>query len=199
MKLSKKIIGFASIALIVGLAAIGYSQNELSELNNLIFRQTNPQVRYVGTLNFSDRSGTSLAQLTSAGAITMKRRVVSASSGTTVLTTAQSGALVLNTGTSSTTTFTLPAASNTGATYCFVEGGDAGGELLVGVATGDNVVGRGITDTSGTGGATAIATAASTGIKNTAATNVKGDMACLTADGGTTWYMTSVMGIWATR
>lgn len=50
-----------------------------------------------------------------------------------------------------------------------------------------------------TAGTTTAATAASTGIKNTAATNVVGDFVTLVSDGVTTWYMTSVAGVWASR
>lgn len=120
--------------------------------------------------------------------------VVSAASGTTALTAAQSGALVANTGTSSTTTFTLPAAA-AGLSFCFVEAGDAAGELLVNVATGDNIVGKTQPSETGTG----INTTAGTGVKNTAATNVKGDFACVTALDATSWYMTSEAGVWATQ
>lgn len=120
--------------------------------------------------------------------------VVSAASGTTALTAAQSGAIVANTGTSSTTTFTLPSAA-AGLSFCFVEGGDAGGELLINPSTGDAIVGK----THGAENGTGIAPAAGTGIKNTAATNVKGDATCLTALDATTWHMTSVAGVWASQ
>lgn len=136
--------------------------------------------------------------LDAAGAITGPVTIVSASTGTTVLTAVQSGAVVANTGTSGTTAFTLPDAA-AGLHYCFVEAGDAAGELLVGVQAGDLIIGRGMTDTNGTGGSTAITTSAGTGIKNTAATNVKGDFSCVTALDGTTWVMTSVTGIWASQ
>jgi len=199
MKLFKK-PSYLVTAAIIFVASALFAQS-YQEFTNIVLRSRVPYIRFDsnGYIDFQNLAGTSIAQLNGSGALTAKRRVVSASSGSTTLTTAQSGALVLNTGTSSTTTFVLPAASNTGANYCFVEGGDAAGELLVNVATGDSVVGRAITDTAGTGGATAIATATSTGIKNTAASNVKGDMTCLTADGGTKWYMTSVMGVWASQ
>lgn len=128
------------------------------------------------------------------GALTWGRRVVSAASGTTTIAAAESGALFANTGTTGTTTFTLPAAA-AGLHYCFVEAGDAAGELLINVQTGDEIVGK--TDGSGTG--TGIDTAAGTGIKNTALTNVKGDHTCLTALDATTWLMTSVGGTWASQ
>lgn len=123
-----------------------------------------------------------------------RREVISAASGTTNLTTAQSGALVVNTGTSSTTTFTLPTAA-AGLNYCFVENGDAAGELLVSVQTGDSIIGK----THGAEDGTGISTAAGTGIKNTAATNVKGDMVCLVSSAATVWNMVSVAGAWASQ
>ena len=128
------------------------------------------------------------------GAWVWARRVVTAASGTTAIDDSQSGGLFVNTGTSGTTTFTLPAAA-AGLHYCFVENGDAAGELLINVQTGDNIVGK--TDGGATG--TGINTAAGTGIKNTAATNAKGDVCMLTAVDSTTWVMTSVAGVWASQ
>lgn len=124
-----------------------------------------------------------------------RRQIIVAATGTTALTAAQSGAVVVNTGTSGTTTFTLPAVA-AGLNYCFLEGGDAAGELLVGVTGTNTVVGK----THGAENATGINTASSTGIKNTAATNVKGDIACVVGmTDNSTWAMTSVAGVWASR
>lgn len=120
--------------------------------------------------------------------------IIAASSGTTVLRADQSGSTVANTGTASTTTFTLPVA-RAGLSFCFVENGDAAGELLINPGTGISIVGK----THGAENGTAIATTAGTGIKNTAATNVRGDHACLTAYNATTWVMTSVAGVWASQ
>lgn len=139
----------------------------------------------------------SLTALTGAGTGQLKgftRYVGSAASSTTAVTAAQSGGTLFNTGTSSTTTFTLPAAA-AGLNYCFVEAGDAAGELLINTTGTNTVVGK----IHGAENATGIATASSTGIKNTAATNVKGDFTCLTALNTTTWYMTAVAGVWATQ
>ncbi len=122
------------------------------------------------------------------------RQIISAASGSTQLTAAQSGALVVNTGTSSTTTFVLPSAA-AGLNFCFVEDGDAAGELLVNPYAGDVIVGKIHAAQDGT----ALVTAAGAGIKNTAATNVRGDGACLVALDGTTWHMTSVIGLWAAQ
>lgn len=131
-----------------------------------------------------------------AGAISGPVELISASSGTTALTVAQSGALVANTGTSGTTTFTLPSAA-AGLRFCFVEAGDAAGELLINPygAAGDVIVGK----THGAENGAGIATAANSGIKNTAATNVKGDATCLVALDTTTWVMTSVAGVWSAQ
>lgn len=131
---------------------------------------------------------------TFSGAVSGPSLVVRASSGTTALAAAQSGAVVANTGTSSTTTFTLPAAA-AGLHYCFVEGGDAAGELLINPSSGDKIVGK----THGAENGTGIAPAAGTGIKNTAASNVKGDHCCLHAIDDVTWQMTSVAGVWASQ
>jgi hypothetical protein len=192
---SKKIIGFTSAALLL-VAALAWAQASFMEVQGggLIFRSESPQMRFAGTASFRTLDGTAIANITQTGAITNKRQVVSASTGSTALTAAQSGALVVNLGTATTTEFVLPAAA-AGLNYCFVEGGDAAGELLIGVTGTNTVVGK----IHGAENATGIATAASTGIKNTAATNVKGDMTCLSALTTTTWYMTSVAGVWATR
>jgi hypothetical protein len=193
--MKKKI--YASVALlVVGLVAAAlYAQTSMNEIEGILFfRRQNPIVRYVGTLYFQDASGTQLSQMDTNGALQHKRKVITASTGTTTLTAAQSGALVANTGTSGTTTFTLPTPA-VGLNYCFVEAGDAGGELLVNVGTGVSIVGK----THGAENGSGIATATGTGIKNTAATNVKGDMACVTALSTTAWVMTSVAGVWATQ
>lgn len=133
--------------------------------------------------------------LTGTGTVTgALRQVISAASGTTALTAAQSGALVANTGTSSTTTFTLPTAA-AGINFCFVEAGDAGGELLITPASGDSIIGK----IHGAENATGIATSAGAGIKNTAASNVRGDFTCLVAVDVTNYHMVSVAGIWAAQ
>jgi len=113
---------------------------------------------------------------------------------TATLTEADSGKVTIATLSSGTQTFTLPAAARVGQRFTFVCG-HASGEILISVATGDNIVGK----TDGGSAGTGIATATSTGIKNTAATNVVGDFVTLVSDGVTTWYMTSVAGVWASR
>lgn len=148
-----------------------------------------------GTLDV-DGAGDIDGALNVDGAITGPSLVLSASSGTTALTAIQSGALVANTGTSGTTTFTLPTAA-AGLRFCFVEAGDAAGELLINPfgAASDVIVGKTHAANDGVG----IATAANAGIKNTAGTNVKGDFVCLSAIDATTWVMTSEGGVWAAQ
>lgn len=189
---------FLTALVLTGLVAVAYAQDRRVWSGHFTYGQASPQVRFDGTLNFQTLSGTNIGYIASTGG-GFRSQVTSASSGTTTITASQTEGTFVNTGTSGTTTFTLPAASTAGLRYCFVENGNAAGELLINVQTGDNVVGRGITDTAGTTGATAIATSASFGIKNTAATNVRGDFTCLVSDGTTTWLMTSVMGVWATQ
>lgn len=195
--LSRKTVGALALTILLGIVAtIGYTQNYFTELDHVVFRPQDPQIRFGGTLTYKKLDNTSLATLNQSGAwaTSANTGVISAASGTTALTAAQSGSIVVNTGTSATTTFTLPAAA-AGLNYCFVEDGNAAGELLVGVTGTNTVVGK----THGAEDGAGIATAASTGIKNTAATNVRGDFACLVALNTTTWLMTSVAGIWASR
>lgn len=116
------------------------------------------------------------------------------SSATDTVATSDSGRVFVATASSGTQTFTLPSAASAGLTYTFVCG-DAGGEILIDPASGQSIVGK----TSGAEDATGIAPAAGTGIKNTAATNVVGDHCTLVSDGTTTWYMTSVAGVWASQ
>jgi len=106
---------------------------------------------------------------------------------------AESGKTYVQTRSSTTSTFTLPAAA-AGLAYTFVCG-HASGEILVTPASGDAIVGK----THGAENATGIAPAAGTGIKNTAASNVVGDHCTLVALDDTTWYMTSVAGVWASQ
>lgn len=106
---------------------------------------------------------------------------------------ADSGKVYVQTRSSTTVTFSLPAAQ-AGLTYTFVCG-HASSEILINPATGDAIVGK----THGAENGTGIAPAAGTGIKNTAATNVVGDFCTLVALDDTTWYMTAVAGVWASQ
>ena len=112
---------------------------------------------------------------------------------TYVLTAAKSGQLCVQTRASTTTTYTLPAAV-AGLWFSFVCG-HASGELLITPVAGDAIVGKVSADADALG----LAPAAGTGIKNTAATNVVGDHCTLVALDTTTWYMTSVAGVWASQ
>jgi len=119
---------------------------------------------------------------------------VSATSGATkTLASSESGTVFVQTASSGTTTYTLPAAT-AGLEYTFVCG-NASGEILITPATGDAIV----TKIHSAQDGTALAPAAGTGIKNTAATNVAGDSITLVALDTTTWYGTSIIGLWASQ
>lgn len=119
---------------------------------------------------------------------------VSATSGATkTLAASESGTAFVQTASSGTTTYTLPAAT-AGLTYTFICG-NAAGEILITPATGDAIV----TKIHSAQDGTALAPAAGTGIKNTAATNVAGDSITLVALDTTTWYGTSIIGLWASQ
>lgn len=136
-------------------------------------------------------TGTQLVALVNASASTPLTEAVTADTET--VSAAESGKVYVQTRSSTTVTFTLPAAA-AGLTYTFVCG-HASSEILITPATGDAIVGK----THGAEDATGIAPAAGTGIKNTAATNVVGDHCTLVALDTTTWYMTSVAGVWASQ
>jgi hypothetical protein len=105
----------------------------------------------------------------------------------------ESGKVFVQTASTGTTAYTLPAAAP-GLKYTFVCG-NAAGEILINVATGDAIV----TKIHAAQDGTALAPAAGTGIKNTAATNVAGDSITLVALNNTTWYGTSLIGLWASQ
>jgi hypothetical protein len=105
----------------------------------------------------------------------------------------ESGKVFVQTASTGTTAYTLPAAAP-GLKYTFVCG-NANGEILINVATGDAIV----TKIHAAQDGTALAPAAGTGIKNTAATNVAGDSITLVALNDTTWYGTSLIGLWASQ
>jgi hypothetical protein len=136
-------------------------------------------------------TGTQVLALVNASAKTALTEAVTAE--TEAVDAAESGKVYVQTRSSTTVTFTLPAAA-AGLTYTFVCG-NASSEILITPATGDAIVGK----TSGADDGTGIAPAAGTGIKNTAATNVVGDHCTLVALDTTTWYMTSVAGVWASQ
>lgn len=112
---------------------------------------------------------------------------------TEAVTAAESGKVFVQTRSSTTVTYTLPAAA-AGLTYTFVCG-HADSEIKITPATGDAIV----TKIHSAQDGTALAPAAGTGIKNTAATNVAGDAITVTALDGTSWYGTSIVGLWASQ
>lgn len=128
-----------------------------------------------------------------AGTLAAKCLVEAVTDETEAVSAAESGKVYVQTRASTTTTYTLPAAA-AGLTYTFVCG-HASGETLITPAAGDAIVGK----THGAENGAGIAPAAGTGIKNTAASNVVGDHCTLVALDDTTWYMTSVAGVWASQ
>lgn len=130
------------------------------------------------------------------GATTGLRDSVSVTLADTIaITAAQSGTTFIATKTSATQVFTLPAAATAGLYYAFVCGaGAAGGEVHIGVGTGDNIVAKTHAANDGTG----LITTTTTGLlKNTAATNVVGDAISLVSDGVTSWYAVAQTGVWS--
>lgn len=94
---------------------------------------------------------------------------------------------------SSTQTFSLPAASVEGLVFTFICG-HASGEILINSGGASDT----FTIKASEGGASVV-TSAGTGIKNTAATNVVGDSITLISDGGTNWYGVKQSGTWASQ
>lgn len=127
------------------------------------------------------------------GALNSYRPVAAITEETEAVTADESGKVFVQTRSSTTVTFTLPAAQ-AGLEYTFVCG-NASSEILITPATGDAIV----TKIHAAENGTALAPAAGTGIKNTAATNVAGDFIRLTCLDGTTWYGTGMAGVWASQ
>lgn len=128
---------------------------------------------------------------TLSGGTTQTSEAISGSSE--AVATTDSGKAYVQTASSGTTTFTLPDAV-AGLKYTFVCG-NAGGEILITPQAADAIV----TKIHSAENGTALAPAAGTGIKNTAATNVAGDAITLVALDDTTWYGTSIIGLWASQ
>lgn len=112
---------------------------------------------------------------------------------TKTVTVAESGSVFVQTRSSTTVTYTLPAAAP-GLEYTFVCG-NASSEILITPASGDAIV----TKIHAAQDGTALAPAAGTGIKNTAATNVAGDFIKIVSLDGTTWYGVGMAGLWASQ
>lgn len=121
------------------------------------------------------------------------RPVEATTAETEAVAVADSGKVFVQTRSSTTVTYTLPAAE-AGLEYTFVCG-NAGSEILITPQSGDAIV----TKIHAAENGTALAPAAGTGIKNTAATNVAGDAITLVCLDGTTWYGTSIVGLWASQ
>lgn len=121
------------------------------------------------------------------------KQVAATTADTEDVTATESGKVFVQTRSSTTVTYSLPAAA-AGLTYTFVCG-HADSEILITPVSGDAIV----TKIHAAENGTALAPAAGTGIKNTAATNVAGDSITLTALDGTTWYGTSLIGLWASQ
>ena len=135
------------------------------------------------------------AAATFTGATTGVRQTGTVTAAATLtVTAAMSGTSFICTAAAGTQVFTLPAAVTAGLVYTFICGaGAAGGEIRVGVASGDNIVGK----TSGAQDGTGLVSTATTGLLlNTAGGNVVGDFVTLVSDGVTTWYMRGVAGAW---
>jgi hypothetical protein len=180
-----------ALSSVLSLAVIGYSQNQLTEVYDLIFRVQNPQIRVVGTARVLDHLGTSTA------ALAMARPTIVTTAATRTLTVSECGAVIVGNATSSTQVFTLPAAAQSGCLFTFIAG-HADTEIQfksAAVATcvfthfaavgadADTAI---VTDTSCEGG-----------IKNTAATNAIGDSITIVSD-GTRWLGVGIAsGIWA--
>lgn len=129
------------------------------------------------------------------GATTGVRRAATITTTAEVtVTAAQSGMVFVATADTGTQVFTLPAAATPGLEYTF-SCGHASGEIRVAVGTaGDNIIGK----THGAENATGISTTATTGLLlNTAANNVVGDFCTLVSDGGTSYRMVAVAGVWS--
>jgi hypothetical protein len=175
------------------------AQNVYEIPGNVIYRVTNPYHRFIGNMDFQDRSGTTRARLVSTGGFSSTRPAIVGTDATKSLATTDCGAVVVATRTSSTQVYTLPAVGTTGCMFTFIAG-HADGEILVNAATAVTCV---ITVFSavGTDADTAIVTdtTCNTGLKNTAATNAVGDSLTLVSD-GTQWLGVGITtGIWTTQ
>lgn len=192
MKFRNKVIGLVSIvALLVGVS-IGYTQNTLTEVYDMVFRTQNPQIRVVGTARVADRIGTTT------GKLAHSRPTLIGTATTATLGGEMCDGVVVGNATSGTQTYTLPAvATFTGCTITFIAG-HASSEILINMAAAGTCV---ITTFAAVGADadTAISTdtTCDTGLKNTAATNAIGDSLTLFSD-GTRWLGVGVSsGIWA--
>lgn len=129
----------------------------------------------------------------------VRNSVVSGTSATYALTTAQSGTVFVATKSSATQTYTLPSAATAGVKYTFICG-NAGGEILITPSGSDTITATAFSAVGASPSTAIVAPAGGTGIKNTAATNAVGDSITLVSDGSTGWYGIGISsGIWASQ
>lgn len=184
-----KFMGALAVGLLV--ASVAYTQTQFTEVFDILFRASNPQVRATGTVSFRDRAGTIAAPISAA------RPSIVTTAATRTLLASECGAVIVSNATSGTQIFTLPAISNVGCMFTFIAG-DAGTEIQWKTPAVATCV---ITHFAAVGvdADTAIVTDASCegGIKNTAATNAIGDSITIISD-GTRWLGVGIAsGIWA--
>lgn len=168
----------------------------------ILQEDTNPSIRAAGGFNTEKNVSiggtlavTGVATFTAAPVFSsgFARAVAATTDETEAVTADESGKVFVQTRSSTTVTYSLPAAA-AGLHYTFVCG-HAGSEILITPVTGDAIV----TKIHAAENGTALAPAAGTGIKNTAATNVAGDAITLVALDDTTWYGVSIVGLWASQ
>lgn len=159
-------------------------------LDKFTIQESDGETTFAGALEVTGDLQVGGSIVESGGSV---KQVAATTAETETVDVAESGKVFVQTRASTTVTYTLPAAA-AGLTYTFVCG-DAGSEILITPQSGDAIV----TKIHAAENGTALAPAAGTGIKNTAATNVAGDSITLTALDGTTWYGTSIIGLWASQ
>lgn len=198
------VFGVAMFLLVA--AGIGYSQNEFSTLYDVMFRVINPTIRAVGTISFTDRTGTTnVTTLTPAGggfAISgaMKPTTVGTTATYTLGASSCGGVYEATLG-SSTQTYTLPAVTQAGCEITFVTGNAAGEIHIVPAESGTtHIIITTFTAIGASPGTGITNVTAPTGIKSTRATNAVANICTLVSDGVATWYSKSMCtGIWATE
>lgn len=165
------------------------------------------RISSVGELSAADTDDFAIKTVDADGAVQVTALTIDAANGgvatrtpveattaeTEAVSASESGKTFVQTRSSTTVTYTLPAAE-AGLEYTFICG-HANSEILITPATGDAIV----TKIHAAQDGTALAPAAGTGIKNTAATNVAGDAITLVCLDGTTWYGKAIVGLWASQ
>lgn len=159
-------------------------------LDKFTIQESDGETTFDGALEITGDLQVGGSVVESGGAV---KQVAATTAETEGVTASESGKVFVQTRDSTTVTYSLPAAA-AGLTYTFVCG-HADSEILITPVTGDAIV----TKIHAAENGTALAPAAGTGIKNTAATNVAGDAITLTALDDTTWYGTSIIGLWASQ